>query len=83
MTQKCVLYRCAFKVGYISCLCVVSFSAPPPSAAKGFNSSAGCLIDLLLMGRSGAADAAERVWMAGGIKSSSCVAVGESGGDIF
>lgn len=65
-------------------MCVFFGTAPPLlPAAKGFNSSAGCLIDLLLMGRSSAADAAEHVWMAGGIKSSSCVAGGESGGDIF
>lgn len=37
------------------------FQLPPLLGAKGFNSSAGCLIDLLLMGRSAAADAAERV----------------------
>lgn len=43
------------------CVRFSQVSASPLLAAKGFNSSAGCLIDLLLMGRSAAADAAERV----------------------
>lgn len=72
------------RLGCTQGVCAVqqSFSFPL-LAAKGFNSSAGCLIDLLLMGRSAAADAAERVQTAGRIKSSSCVAGCESGWDIF
>lgn len=43
------------------CMQYSQVSASSLLAVKGFNSSAGCLIDLLLMGRSAAADAAERV----------------------
>lgn len=43
------------------CVQFSQVSASSLLAAKGFNSSEGYLIDLLLMGFSAAADAAERV----------------------